>query len=62
MKLQPLPQARRNIAGLMRALTDAQRGERRITPAEARAWAGALLTLDAQAATVLGITEKEGTR
>lgn len=55
--VQPLPQARQNIARLMHALQDAQRlGGRTITAMEGEEFAGALLTLDQQAATILGLT------
>lgn len=53
--LQQPAEARRNLARLMRALQDAQRAPRRLTPAEARDYAGAILTLDHHAAALLGI-------
>lgn len=53
--LQQPAEARRNLARLLRALQDAQRGPRKITPAEARDYAGAILTLDHHAAALLGI-------
>ena len=53
--LQQPAEARRNLTELLRALTDAQREDRYLTAAEARRYAGAILTLDHHAAALLGI-------